>query len=105
MSASHSLPDPDLTRTRAVTRAFEDAGTVSPATARPLAEVLAAGDIDERAVLPLVPRRAVREAGAGRYYLHASPEYARRRRLLLILMLLVSFLVPAVLVQLAAHAR
>ena len=87
---------------RAVDRAFEDAGAVSPATARPLAEVVGA---DPAAVVALAARRVVREAAPGRYYLHAGTEHARRRALVTAVLIALLVLLPALLVQFAAHGR
>jgi hypothetical protein len=91
-----STPPPE----RVVTRAFEDAGAVSPATARPLAEVVGA---DPAAVVPLVARRVIREAGPGRYYLHAGTEHARRRALVTAVLVFLLLLLPALLAQLAVR--
>jgi hypothetical protein len=85
-----------------VARAFEDAGAVSPATARPLAEVVGA---DPAAVVALAARRVVREAAPGRYYLHAGTEHARRRALVTAVLIALLVLLPALLVQFAAHGR
>lgn len=85
---------------RVVARAFEDAGAVSPATARPLAEIAGA---DPVAVVALAARRVVREAAPGRYYLHAGTEHARRRALVMVVLISLLVLLPALLVQFAAH--
>ena len=95
-------PDPELARTRAVTRAFEEAGAVSPAAARPLDQVLGGVALDgvaldAAAVLPLVARGGVREASPGRYYLHADAEHARRRRLVRLALLVAVSVLPALL--------
>ena len=69
-------PTPEL---EAATRAFRDAGAVSPADARPLAAI---PGVDPTAVIALAARGVVREAEPGRYYLHAGTTHERRQRLL-----------------------
>ena len=54
----------------AATRAFRDAGAVSPAGARPLAAI---PGVDAAAVVALAARGVVREAEPGRYYLYPAP--------------------------------
>ena len=82
---------------RTVVRAFEDAGALSPATARPLDEI-AHGDW--ASVVALVARRVVREGAPGRYYLHAGTAHARRSRLVTALAVLaVLALLPVLLLQ------
>ncbi len=100
MSSSSPPGSVQIQNERAVVRAFEDAGAVSPATARPLAEITA---VDATAVLPLATRRVVREAAPGRYYLHAGGEHARRRVIVRIVFCLVLLLVPVLLIQFAGH--
>lgn len=72
---------------------------VSPATARALDEGLDGTDLAPRAMPPVVARRAIREAGAGRSHVHDHAESARRRRLVLALLVLALVILPAVLVQ------
>jgi hypothetical protein len=90
-------PDPDRVR-RTVVRAFEDAGAVSPAAARPLREVAHAGEWE--ALVALAARGVVREGAPGRFYLHVGTTAARRRLLVTVAVLAVVFLLPVLLLQL-----
>ena len=92
---SSALP-PDLL---AAARAFEAAGAVSPADARPLAEV---PGLDVAAAVALAARAIVREAEPGRYYLDAGT--ARSRRTSLLTRRVAAHVVVAVPADLCAHA-
>ncbi len=93
-----AAPAPERTA-RAIVRAFEDAGAVSPAAARSLAEVAHGGEWE--AVVALAARGIVREAAPGRYYLHTGTAHARRRVLVAVLAALaVVVLLPVLLIQL-----
>ena len=92
---SVNLPAP--TTERAVTRAFEDAGAVSPASARKLAEL---PGVDASEIISLVAQRVIREAEPGRYYLHAGTEHARRQKWVLAVLVLLLLVLPAILVNL-----
>lgn len=83
---------------RQVARAFEDAGAVSPATARVLADI---PGVTADAVMPLVSRQVVREGAPGRYYLYAGTEHARRRAWVIAVLALVILMLPALLLQVA----
>ena len=63
----------------AVTHTFRDVGAVSPASARPLAEIPGA---ETAAVLSLAARGVVREATPGRYYLFTGGVHEHRQRTL-----------------------
>ncbi|MDQ6925133.1 MAG: hypothetical protein M3154_02740 [Candidatus Eremiobacteraeota bacterium] len=82
-----------------VTRAFEDAGAVSPATARELPEIGVGAD----AVLPLVARHVVREGLPGRYYLHTGTDHARRAYLVRLIVIAVLLLLPVLFLQLSGR--
>lgn len=60
-------------------RAFRAAGAVSPATARPLADL---PGVDGPAAVAMAARGWVREASPGHYSLLAGTEHERRQRLL-----------------------
>ena len=101
MAPSEHPPAMPLQSERTVTRAFEDAGAVSPAAARPLAEIPGA---DLATVVALTARRLVREGGPGRYYLHTGAVHARRRALVTAVVVLVLLLLPVLLVQFTSRA-
>lgn len=80
-----------------VVRAFEDAGAVSPAAARPLGEVVPDGE--REALVAAVARGLVREAAPGRFYLHQGTTAARRRLLVAIVVVAVVLLLPVLMLQ------
>ena len=82
---------------RLVTRAFEDAGAVSPATARPLEEIPGVG---AAVIMPLAARGVVRITEGGRYYLFAGTEHARRKRIVTVAAVLAVMVLFAVFMQL-----
>ena len=63
----------------AVVRAFHAAGALSPAEARPLAEI---PGVEAADVVALAARGVVREAQPGCYYLYPGTVHERRQRLL-----------------------
>jgi hypothetical protein len=75
-------------------------GAVSPATARPLAEIAGA---TPDVVLPLAMRGVIRQASAGLYYLHAGTEHARRQRIVWAAVVVVLVVIPILLVLFRGH--
>jgi hypothetical protein len=84
---------------RAAVRAFEDAGAISPATARPLAELTG---VDPTAAVALAARGIIREAVPGRYHLFAGTVHARRRRLVIGAVVLLAIVIPPIILALQA---
>jgi hypothetical protein len=70
-----------------VARAFRAVGALSPAEARPLAEI---PGVEAAAVVALAARGVVREAQPGRYYLHPDTVHAQRQRLLTAIVIVAS---------------
>ena len=60
----------------AVARAFQLAGALSPADARPLGDI---PGVEPTTVVALVARGVVREGSPGRYYLHRGGVHERRQ--------------------------
>ncbi len=97
LSPAQRAPDVERAQ-RTVVRAFEDAGAVSPAAARPLGDVAHGGEWE--ALVALAARGVVREGARGRFYLHAGTTAARRRLLVTVAVLAVVLLLPVLLLQL-----
>ena len=70
-----------------VAHAFRAVGALSPAAARPLAEIPGA---EAAAVVALAARGVVREAQPGRYYLHPGTVHEQRQRLLTTIIIVAS---------------
>lgn len=96
MSSAHPVPAGQA----AVAHAFRAVGALSPADARPLAEIPGA---DPAAVVALAARGIVREAQPDRYYLYPGTRHERRQRLLTTVMMVVGS--AAVLIGLPLLAR
>jgi hypothetical protein len=78
MDSSVRIHAPRTPEHDAIARAFQAAGAVSPAAARPLDAIPGA---EASAVIALAARGVVREAAPGRYYLYQGTVHERRPRL------------------------
>ena len=70
-----------------VAHAFRAVGALSPAAARPLAEI---PGVEAAAVVALAARGVVRESQPGCYYLHSHTVHERRQRLLTTIVIVAS---------------
>lgn len=83
MSSRHVVP----AEQDAVAHAFRAVGAVSPAAARPLAEI---PGVEAAAVVALAARGVVREAQPGRYYLYPGTVHEHRRRVVTTIVIVAS---------------